>query len=290
MTAGVSDAAARAVMARHARSFAPAAGMLGPRDRARIARLYALCRTVDDLADADGSAGAARRLARIETDMRAGTWGDPVACAALALFDARPTGCAAFADLVAGVRTDLRPVRIADMAALEAYAQAVAGTVGLMVADLFDLPVRHHRAASALGRAMQLTNIARDVAEDARADRRYLPATHCPHPPTALIDPTSAVRKDAVHAVNIVLARAERLYAEGRAGLPALPVRLRMAVAVAAALYEGIGLEIAAGRVDPLRARATVPAGRKLLRASGAIRRLAIPASRGATPRESRHA
>ncbi len=290
MSGAPGDAEARAVMARHARSFAPALRALGRRDRARVARLYALCRAVDDLADLDGGPAAAARLARIERELRTGRPVDPLATGAAALFEERPFGRAAFADLVAGVRTDLAPVRIADAAALEAYAQAVAGTVGLMVASLFDVPARHHAAAAALGRAMQLTNIARDVGEDARAGRRYLPETLCPHPPQALVDPTRGVQADVARAIAWVLARADRLYAEGRAGLPALPPRLRVAVAVAAALYEGIGDEIRAGRCDPLRARATVPARRKLQRAGAGVAGVVWPAPRDAGMESRRHA
>ncbi len=266
----MSPAEAKAIMERHARSFAPAARVLARDDRERVARLYALCRIVDDLADADGSPAAAARLISIEHDLRRATGADPVVKAARELFDGRPAGRAAFADLVAGVRGDLGAVRMADMASLEAYAQAVAGTVGIMVAVLFDVPRAWHGRAADLGRAMQLTNICRDVAEDARIDRRYLPATLCDHGPGALAAPDAAVRADVRAAVGTLLDRADTLYAAGRAGLPALPPRLRLAVAVSAALYRGIGAEIRAAGCDPLDARARVPASRKTRLALGA--------------------
>jgi len=68
----VTPDAAAAVMARHARSFAPAARLLAPGDRARVARLYALCRSVDDLADEDGGPAAAARLDAIGRALRTG--------------------------------------------------------------------------------------------------------------------------------------------------------------------------------------------------------------------------
>jgi phytoene synthase len=273
-------------MDRHARSFAPASRVLARDDRARVARLYALCRIVDDLADEDGGPAAAARLLSIERDVRRGRGCDPVASAARDLFDGRPTGRAAFADLVAGVRGDLGAVRMADMPSLEAYAHAVAGTVGIMVAVLFDVPHAWHGRAADLGRAMQLTNICRDVAEDARADRRYLPATLCNRSPGALATPNAAVRADVRAAVGILLDRADTLYASGRAGLPALPPRLRLAVAVSAALYRGIGAEIRASGCDPLDTRAHVPAPRKARLALGAAAGLVtLPAPVAPAPR-----
>ncbi|KPP86731.1 MAG: phytoene synthase [Rhodobacteraceae bacterium HLUCCA08] len=281
----MNPAEAQAIMDRHARSFAPAARALARRDRARVARLYALCRIVDNLADEDGSPAAAARLARIEHDVRHGSGGDPVAAAVCDVFDGRPTGRAAFVALVAGVRGDVGAVRMADMAALEAYAQAVAGTVGVMVAVLFDVPRAWHGRAADLGRAMQLTNICRDVAEDARADRRYLPATHCNWSPGALAAPDASVRADTRVAVGLLLDRADTLYGSGLAGLPALPPRLRLAVAVSAALYRGIGREIRALGCDPLGGRARVAPPRKARLALGATAGLVAPsAPRRASP------
>ncbi|RDC71026.1 squalene/phytoene synthase family protein [Rhodovulum sp. 12E13] len=277
----MSPTEAKAIMHRHARSFAPASRVLARSDRARVARLYALCRTVDDLADEDGGPAAAARLVSIERGVRRARGGNAVAAAACDLFEGRPEGRAAFADLVAGVRGDLGAVRIYDMASLEAYAHAVAGTVGIMVAVLFDVPRAWHGRAADLGRAMQLTNICRDVAEDARADRRYLPATLCDRSPGALAAPTPAARADVRAAVGTLLDRADALYASGRGGLPALPPRLRLAVAVSAALYRGIGGEIRAAGCDPLDGRACVPAPRKARLALGAAAGLVtLPAPR----------
>ncbi len=289
----MSPAEAKAIMERHARSFAPASRVLARGDRARVARLYALCRIVDDLADEDGGPAAAARLLSIERDVRRGCSGDPVAAAACELFDSRPTGRAAFADLVAGVRGDVGVVRMADMASLEAYAHAVAGTVGIMVAVLFDVTRAWHRRAADLGRAMQLTNICRDVAEDARADRRYLPATLCNWGPAALAAPEAdaAVRADVRAAVAILLDRADTLYASGRAGLPALPPRLRVAVAVSAALYRGIGTEIRALGCDPLGGRARVSAPRRARLALGAaVGLVTLPPPRRPSLREKARA
>lgn len=256
-----------AMLARHARSFAPAARLLAREDRARIARLYALCRTVDDLADTVGGAAVAQRLTAVAEDLsRCGDAGsDPLAAEARTLFAARPTGLASFAQLVATVARDTGPTCLADDAALDAYCMGVAGTVGVMVCALFDVPSRWHAAAADLGRAMQLTNICRDVAEDARAGRRYLPHTVCPHSPSAIVAGDARVHADVRRAVAELLLRADAFYASGWAGLPALPLRLRLAVTAAAAMYAGIGDELRARACDPSAGRAFVPGWRKAM-------------------------
>jgi len=260
-----------AIMARHARSFAPAARMLPPADRHRIARLYALCRTVDDLADTVGGPQMQMRLNTLATALRTEKVRDPLAAEARALFEGAPEGLASFATLVETVADDTGATRIADEAALDRYCMGVAGTVGVMVCALFDIPARWHGPAADLGKAMQLTNICRDVVDDATAGRRYIPHTLCPHAPKAIVAAAPDTRRDVAHAVESLLMRADTLYASGRAGLPALPPRLRLAVAAAASMYAGIGAELRARSCDPLDGRVFVPKWRKLLLAAQGV-------------------
>lgn len=257
-----------AMLAHHARSFAPAARMLPPEDHARIAQLYALCRTVDDLADTVGGPQVRARLTSLATELQGGEGADPLAIEARTLFDARPDGLAHFARLVETVAEDTGDTCLGDEAALDRYCMGVAGTVGVMVCALFDIPARWHGHAADLGKAMQLTNICRDVVEDATVGRRYLPYTLCPHTPAAILDATPDVRADVRHAVATLMARSDALYASGRAGLPALPLRLRLAVAAAASMYAGIGAELRARSCDPFTGRVFVPRWRKLLLAA----------------------
>jgi len=261
---------AEAILSHHARSFAPAARLLRRADRLRVARLYALCRIVDDLADEDGSASAVQRLAIIAHALQTSSVQDPIASEARLLFEGRGTGFRAFSDLVGGVRGDLGQVEIADMAALDAYTQSVAGTVGIMMASLFDVPGVHHTQAADLGKAMQLTNICRDVAEDAAAGRRYLPATLCPWTPADIAAPNAAVRADIKRAVGVLLVHADELYVSGQRGLAALPPRVRLAVAIASTLYRGINGVLRERDCDPTAGRVHVPTVRKLRLAVGA--------------------
>ena len=279
------------VMSHHARSFAPAARLLSADDRARVARLYALCRTVDDLADTVGGPDSAAKLTRLAAALEGAEGGGPVAVEARALFEGRPEGLAAFRHLVETVAADTGDTQIADDAALDNYCHGVAGTVGLMICALFDVDARWHGSADDLGRAMQLTNICRDVLADAEAGRRYLPATLCRHDPAAIARAAkqdSAVAAETRAAVAHLLARADTLYASGRAGLPALPFRLRLAVAAAAQMYAGIGDELRARACDPLQGRVHVPVRRKAWRAGAGI--LAALCAPRATIRADSHA
>ncbi len=271
------DAQAKAIMAHHARSFAPAARLLPARDWARVARLYALCRIVDDLADEDGGPDAVDRLGRMEAELIDPHTTDPVAQEARALFAGKPGGLEAFAHLVWGVRLDLEPVLIADEPELMRYCEAVAGTVGIMVCALFDVPQAYHGQAAALGRAMQLTNICRDVLEDAERRRRYLPATLCPLSPDDIVAGGGEARAVVSASTRELLARAETLYATGAKGYHALPFRLRLAVVTAAALYRGIGVELAERGADPLAGRVRLRKWRKLRLAASGLPRVINP-------------
>ena len=125
------------IMRHHARSFAPAARLLARQDRARIARLYALCRTVDDMADTVGGAAMQARLSALADDLDSVQASDPLAREARDLFAGNEVGRAAFRQLVETVADDTGPCAIADDAALDSYCMGVAGTVGIMVCVLF---------------------------------------------------------------------------------------------------------------------------------------------------------
>lgn len=254
-----------AMLAHHARSFAPAARLLARKDHANVARLYALCRTVDDLADTVGGPDIQARLAALAAGLRAGSGSDPLATEARALFAGRPDGLASFARLVDTIALDTGATCIADDTALDCYCMGVAGTVGIMVCALFDVAPQWHSRAADLGKAMQLTNICRDVIDDAKAGRRYLPYNLCAHAPDMIAADALGANDDVRRAVAELLTRADALYASGRIGLPALPLRLRLAVAAAASMYAGIGSELRARSCDPGLGRAVVPAWRKLL-------------------------
>jgi phytoene synthase len=263
---------AESLMARHARSFAPATRLLARSDRSRVARLYAICRTIDDIADDIGGPIGHQRLQNLYADLTNFDTNNPLAKEARLLFKERPEGLTALADLVATAAADTGRTCINDDAQLEVYCMGVAGTVGVMICTLFNIDKKWHASAADLGKAMQLTNICRDVAEDAVIGRRYLPFNHCPFTPEEILAGGGEAIDAASQAMALLLDRADDLYLSGRAGFVALPWRLRLAVAAASAMYAGIGSELRFRNYTPLNGRAVVSNLRKTGLALKAVR------------------
>ena len=169
-------------MARHARSFRFAALLLRGAERDRVARVYAWCRFTDDLVDA-AAGGDASAEANLDAWLACARGAYAGHACGIALVDRVMTEMAErgipfayAAELVAGVRSDLRFAPYPDAAALRVYTHRVAGVVGRWLTELHGVrdPWMLERAA-ALGHAMQLTNILRDVGEDWDQGRVYIP-------------------------------------------------------------------------------------------------------------------
>lgn len=263
-----------AVLAAGSRSFHFASLFLPADRRADAALLYALCRHVDDLADeAADTAQARAALARLEAELSGVLRPRPLVAAVHELARRRELDLAHALELVEGVRGDLVEVRVADDAELLRYGYRVAGTVGLMMSAV--LGVRDPRArafAVDLGVAMQLTNICRDVAEDARLGRVYLPATRLhglgvQSAPEAVLRSPDAVRR----VVHDLLAMADRYYRSAEEGMHYIPWRARLAILVAARVYRQIGVRLTRAGGDPLVGRTVVPWWEKGLAALGAL-------------------
>lgn len=245
----VAGIGALATLSRYGRTFRLAGNLL-PRGLLNDAAvLYAFCRHVDDLADEAADPASAR----IALDhLRRAVLGDqathPAASGFLSLVARHRLDPALAARLIDTMIDDLGPVRIDDRAALLRYAYGAAGTVGLMMSRL--LGVVDPRAAPHaldLGVAMQLTNIARDVAEDAQRDRVYLPGDWLPQewrPGNWHTHGAALQAAQLFPTVVRVLDLAELYYESGRQGLAYLPYRSRLAVGAAAAVYREIGQRI----------------------------------------------
>lgn len=271
-TSADAGADAVAVLARHGRSFRLAGRLLPRAVLHEAAELYAFCRAVDDLADEAADPHAARealfalRRALLEGDTR-----HPLAGGFLASRAGTEDGVFAALALIDTVLLDLGPVRVTDEAGLLRYAYGVAGTVGLMMCTVLGArtPAAEPHAID-LGIAMQLTNIARDVAEDAARDRLYLPAAWLP--PGFGPGDLARAPDAAFAAVERVLARADRHYRSAELGLCHLPPRVRPAIRAAGRLYEAIGPRVLRrGPAGLLTGRSTVPTPRKLLLAAGCL-------------------
>ena len=265
----------RRILSTHSRSFDWAARFLPPERRDAAAVVYAFCRTVDDVADeAVDAETAGERLTRIEAELVGKKDERPLVQGFRRVCRRRSIDLAYPRELIRGVESDLGPVRIASDRELLRYCYRVAGTVGLMMAPL--LGVSDQRAlphAIDLGIAMQLTNICRDVLEDAENGRVYLPRERLDavgSSQSAILD--GRADRDAVASVvGDILELAEPYYESGQRGMRYIPRRSRLAIMVASRVYRAIGLKLRDNGCDALAGRTIVgPLGklRRVLRAT----------------------
>ena len=239
-------------LAANGKSFDWARRFLGMRMGGDAANLYRFCRVLDDMADGDIPDGP-RRLLTIRDDLAAGRRATDTLLADFQPFiHQKNLPVPVIIALIDGLLQDQKPVRIADERALRRYGYRVAGTVGLLMCHVLDCDDDAARAhAIDLGIAMQLTNIARDVLEDAEMGRRYLPASWAgdvtpAHITAASHAPDSEVARSVSAAVGQLLSLADDYYQSGAGGLSYLPLRAHIAIAVAARVYRQIGVQIAA--------------------------------------------
>ncbi len=259
----------RLTLAAKSRSFRLASYFLPKAGRDDAALVYSLCRHIDDLADeAESEQQALQDLKALEQELLGTRPRSPLVLAYEHLRQRRGIRLRPLLDLLQGVRSDLGVVRIENDRQLLRYCYRVAGTVGLLMCPI--LGVTDRRAlphAIDLGLAMQLTNICRDVLEDAGRDRVYLPASRLvaqglDHRAvlTGQVDSARLAR-----VVEGILALAERYYASGFAGLRFIPLRSRLAMAVAGRVYRAIGLRLRRRGCLVMAGRTVVPAGGKLV-------------------------
>jgi phytoene synthase len=265
----------RTVLASRARSFRWAAAFLPARCHDDAAVLYAFCRAVDDAADESASlTEAAEALRNIERTLD----GDGDASTVVGtLRDGllRDPLCMRVAkDLLDGAWSDLSRVRIANDAELLQYGYRVAGTVGVLMCRVLGVEARAALPhAIDLGIAMQLTNICRDVLEDAAIDRVYLPEDRLRAAGTsqqAVLDGT-APGEAIAQVVRELLDLAERYYESANAGLRYIPPRPRLAIVVASKLYRSIGRRLLRRGANPLNGRVVVPWWEKVTRVFQAL-------------------
>ena len=243
---------------------------LEPERRRAITALYAFCREVDDVVDECTDPGLAQTQldgwrAEIEA-LFSGHPKHPVSCAlagAIARFDLPRER---FLEIIDGMEMDLQQNRYADFAALEVYCYRVASVVGLAAAEIFGYrDAQTLDYAHDLGLALQLTNIIRDVGEDARRGRIYLPQDELARfqvPEADLIDVRYSERFQRLMAFQIE--RAAGYYDRAMAQLPRADRRAQRAGLMMAAVYRALLEKIRRGGCRVLDRRASLSAPRKL--------------------------
>jgi len=275
----------RAIAERHARTFALASRFLPDPQRRMAFAVYAFCRVADDAVDAGIETGShasgslhgialspadrAERLrahrARLDA-MLAGRPDGPIFRELHRAVVTRGVPFAPLYELIDGVAADLTPARFGSWAELARYCEGVASSVGELCVHLFgvqggaDVVARAVPYARTLGVAMQLTNILRDVGEDARNGRCYLPeddlAAHGLSRERVLGDPAIAQDERWAPFMAMQIGRARALYEAARPGIALLtPDTQRCALACALG-YAGILGAIERIRYDVVAQRA----------------------------------
>jgi phytoene synthase len=287
LSAGDADRCRRSLK-KGSKSFYAASRLLPGRLRAATSAIYAFCRATDDVVDSLDSRGDVVDALRDRLDgiYRGVGLDDPVDRSfAWAVREHRIPREIPSA-LLEGYEWDLRTRRYRTISEVRAYSARVAASVGVMMTLVMGRrqPEVLARACD-LGVAMQLTNICRDVGEDARAKRLYLPTEWLEdtgvEPDELLREPVFSPELGTV--VQKSLAEADRLYVRCEPGIEKLPGDCRASIWAARFIYADIGRAIAANGHDSVSLRAHTTIRRKLrLLARACFRRVAGgPPARG---------
>jgi phytoene synthase len=261
------------LLKKHGKTFNFARLFLGSETGLAAARLYRFCRIVDDIADESPDSKVAKiNLNELKNSITQNTASHLVVKDFLKLCEQYDIDRNHGITLIDGVSQDLNPVVLPSTETLIQYAFKVAGVVGLMMAPILGAKKEGNAFAIDLGIGMQLTNIARDVLEDAKMERRYLPGE--------LVNTLSALqiqlanfehRQQIQDAIKVLINLAEEYYQSGLAGLYYLPLRNRQAIAVAAYVYRDIGRKLLKNDCRYWEGRIFVSKLRKISLASQAL-------------------
>ena len=278
-------AACRELLRKGSKSFFAASLLLPKRVRVPMLPVYAFCRVADDVVDQASEPGAVEALqARLAAAYEGKPHDSPVDRAFSDVARAHELPRAVMEGLIEGFAWDAAGRRYETLSDLHAYCARVASTVGVIMSVL--MGVRDPKAlarACDLGVAMQLTNIARDVGEDARNGRVYLPLAWLEE---AEIDVAKWAARPVFTAalgrvVERLLRHAAVLYARADLGITMLPRDCRASIRAASLIYSDIGRVVEGAGFDSVTSRAYVPLGRKLWLL---LRALAAPTPRVPLP------
>lgn len=266
---GIDLAACEELMRGGSKSFFAASSLLPQRVRMPAIALYAFCRVADDAIDEHSDDTLA--MQKLQKRLKAIYNGEPEAIIedrAMAMVTHRYGLPRELPEaLLEGFAWDAAGRHYDTIEDLHHYCARVAGSVGAMMAMIMGITNPHALArACELGNAMQLTNIARDVGEDARNGRLYLPRAWMR---VAGIDPNDWLANPQFtpalgEVIGRVLLEADRLYQRGSSGIAALPRDCRGAILAAANIYAEIGRVIADRQMNSVSSRAVVSSTRKL--------------------------
>lgn len=266
--------AARQFTRRHAKTFYFASWLLPREKRAAAYVIYAFCRHADDVLDETADLNPADRIVKLDQlhseleQVYSGEGHPPEFAPFHEIVHRYGIPREYFSELLEGVAMDLKFTRYRTWPDLEIYCYRVASVVGLIMAHVFGVSdPRAYAHALELGKAMQLTNILRDVKEDYQMGRIYLPGEDLARFGCAEEDLARGAVTDGIRELlRFEIARARALYRSAAAGIPYLvDGGSRFCVQVMSALYERILDVIERNGYDIFSERASVPFREKLL-------------------------
>ena len=251
-------------------SFYYAFLFLPPPRRAAITAFYAFCREVDDVVDeARDASVAATKLAWWQAEVQracAGQPTHPVMLALMPLVADYGISAAQLQAIIRGCQMDLEQTRYLDFAALQQYCHLVAGVVGEVAAQIFgQSQPETTQYAHTLGQALQLTNIIRDVGEDAKMGRIYIPINEMQNFDVKAHEILKCIPSARFSALMAFQAeRAQGLYTQALGLLPDADRRSQKPGLMMASIYRTLLREIETSNFQVLHQRITLTPLRKL--------------------------
>jgi phytoene synthase len=242
-----------------------------PRDKRRaITALYAFCREVDDVVDECSDAQVARSTLNWWRGQVADIYGGkpqhPVAQALVPVVAQFNLAQELLLEIIDGMEMDLDQPRYSDFKSLQLYCYRVASVVGLLSVEIFGYSDRQTlKYAHDLGLAFQLTNIIRDVGEDARRNRIYLPMDEMQQFNVTAADILNARESENFQKLMAFqIERAQRFYQQALAQLPAIDRKNQRTGLIMAAIYRATLDEVIASGCHVLKERVSLTPLRKL--------------------------
>ena len=224
------------------KSFYWASIFLPKKNRIAASKLYSICRYLDDVAD-NSKLDTSSQIKDLFKQVK-----ENEASEINTFFKQNHINLDILKDLIDGLISDQQKVRINSKKDLIDYSYKVAGTVGLMMLPIINTKdTKARKYAIDLGIAMQLTNITRDVYEDAKMNRLYLPKEWLGQISiNDLIDSDLDDQKKRLIELTIknLIELSDKFYANGFSGMKFIPLRTRLAIFFAAKIYKGIGEKI----------------------------------------------
>jgi phytoene synthase len=217
----------QSLISKHAKSFSWAGFFLSKENFVKCSILYDFCRTIDDIADKDEQLDIKeKKFLEFKSDFRNKKISNIIIKNIHELLEREGISHGIVNDLFDGVESDLKSqVNINTKKDLLIYSYQVAGTVGLMMAQIFKVKDQKSlKCAVDLGVGMQLTNIARDVIEDKKRNRYYI--------------------KDDFNTISETIFLADIFYHNSFSGIKNIPIFSRFAILVARRIYKKIGHKI----------------------------------------------